>query len=53
VKELVKGSYQPGIFWTQWDARNMNGNLVASGVYFITTESPGGHQEFSKVAVIK
>ncbi len=45
--------YQPGIYWTSWDAHNKNGNLVASGVYLITTESPGGHQEFSKVAVIK
>lgn len=54
VRELVNQSYpQQGIYWTQWDARNMNGSLVASGVYLITTESPGGHQEFEKVAVIK
>ncbi len=45
--------YQPGIYWTSWDAHNLNKSLVASGVYLITTESPGGHQEFSKVAVIK
>lgn len=54
VKELVNQSYsQPGIYWTKWDARNRIGNLVASGVYLVTTESPGGHQEFEKVAVIK
>jgi hypothetical protein len=54
IEALVnKVSYQPGIYWTSWDAHNMNRNLVASGVYLITTESPGGHQEFSKVAVIK
>ncbi len=53
IKELVNQSYPEGIFWTQWDATNMNGRLVASGVYLITTQSPGGHQEFEKVAVIK
>ena len=53
VKELINGFFQTGIHWTSWDAHNMNGSLVASGVYLITTESPGGHQEFSKVAVIK
>lgn len=35
-----------------WDARNMAGNLVASGVYLITVEM-NGHQEIDKVAVIK
>ncbi len=53
VRELVNTSYPPGIHWTSWDAKNMNGNLVATGVYLISTESPGGHQEFQKVAVIK
>lgn len=54
VKELVNQYYpQPGIYWTKWDATNRLGSLVASGVYLITTESPGGHQEFEKVAVIK
>jgi hypothetical protein len=53
IKELVNTSYAPGIHWTAWDAHNMNGSLVASGVYLISTESPGGHQEFQKVAVIK
>ncbi|HJT25653.1 MAG TPA: hypothetical protein VJ873_13845, partial [bacterium] len=53
VKELVNQNYSPGIYWTKWDAHNRNGNWVASGVYLITTESPGGHQEFEKVAVIK
>ncbi len=54
VMQLVNQYYsQPGIFWTNWNAHNMFGNLVASGVYLITTESPGGHQEFEKVAVIK
>jgi hypothetical protein len=42
-----------GVYWTSWDATNMNGTLVASGVYLISTESPGPHQEFQKVAVIK
>ena len=54
VKQLINQYYgQPGIYWTKWNAQNMYNNLVASGVYLITTESPGGHQEFEKVAVIK
>ncbi|HUO57648.1 MAG TPA: hypothetical protein VMV05_05675 [bacterium] len=54
VRELVNGEYgQKGIYWTQWDGRNMNGSLVASGVYLVSTESPGNHREFQKVAVIK
>jgi hypothetical protein len=53
VKELVNADYGAGIHWTSWDATNKNGSLVASGVYLISTESPGGHQEFQKVAVIK
>lgn len=52
ITELVNNDYSPGIFWTSWDAHNRFGSLVASGVYLITTESPG-HQEFSKIAVIK
>ena len=35
-----------------WDARNMGGALVASGVYLVTVEM-NGHQEIDKVAVIK
>ena len=54
VEELVNQYYsQAGIYWTKWDAHNRFGSMVASGVYLITTESPGGHQEFEKVAVIK
>jgi hypothetical protein len=52
ITELVNNDFSPGIFWTSWDAHNRFGSLVASGVYLITTESPG-HQEFSKIAVIK
>jgi len=53
VKEVVNAFYpQAGIFWKNWDAHNMFGKLVASGVYLITTESPGD-KEFDKVAVIK
>lgn len=53
VKELISADYAAGVFWTSWDAMNMNGTGVASGVYLISTESPGPHQEFQKVAVIK
>ncbi|HVZ82016.1 MAG TPA: hypothetical protein VHE12_14610 [bacterium] len=52
ITQLVDADYSPGIYWASWDAHNRFGALVASGVYLITTESPG-HQEFSKVAVIK
>jgi hypothetical protein len=52
VKELVNTSYGIGVYWTSWDAHNMNGNLVASGVYLVTT-AMNGHQEIQKIAVIK
>ena len=41
VKELVNTDYSAGIHWTSWDAHNMNGTLVASGVYLITAPIPG------------
>jgi hypothetical protein len=60
VKELVNSDFATGVYGLpgstyplSWDARNMNGTLVASGVYLISTEMAGGHQEFQKVAVIK
>ncbi len=60
VKELVNNDFATGVYGLpgstyplSWDARNMNGTLVASGVYLISTEMAGGHQEFQKVAVIK
>ena len=60
VRELVNRDFVPGVYGLpnstyplSWDARNMNGALVASGVYLISTEMAGGHQEFQKVAVIK
>lgn len=59
VKELVNQYFNVGIYGISgnyplsWDGRNMNGNVVASGVYLITTEMAGGHQEFEKIAVIK
>jgi len=59
VKELVNQSFAVGVYGIpgsayplQWDGRNANGNLVASGVYLITTEM-SGHQEIDKIAVIK
>lgn len=58
IKELVRKNYNVGIYSGNsepdltWDGRNMNGSLVASGVYLITTEMPN-HQEVDKIAVIK
>ncbi|HVM32520.1 MAG TPA: hypothetical protein VMU88_05250 [bacterium] len=58
IKELFDQNLTPGVYGAgdypalQWDGRNMNGSLVASGVYLITTDMPG-HQEIDKVALIK
>jgi hypothetical protein len=57
IKELFHQSLGVGVYYKtisglQWDGTNMNGTLVASGVYLITTEMPN-HQEIDKVAVIK
>jgi hypothetical protein len=59
VKELVNQNFGTGVYGMPgssypltWDGRNMNGTLVASGVYLITTEM-NGHQEIQKIAVIK
>ncbi len=59
IKELVNRWFTSGVYGTPdspypliWDARNMNGTLVASGVYLITVEV-NGHQEIDKIAVIK
>ncbi len=59
IKQLVNRNFGIGIFGgpgdpnpVQWDGRNTNGNLVASGVYLITTEM-NGLQQIDKIAVIK
>jgi hypothetical protein len=59
VRELVNQAFNAGVYGLKgsaleliWDGRNMNGTLVASGVYLITTEM-NGKQEIDKVAVIK
>jgi fibronectin type 3 domain-containing protein len=58
IRELVRQYFGVGIYNANnnsnlmWDGTNMNGSVVASGVYLITTEMPG-HQEVDKIAVIK
>ena len=52
VKELVHESFAKGVHWTSWDAKNSNGQLVASGVYLVTTTMPN-RKEACKIAVIK
>ncbi len=59
IKELVNRWFTSGVYGLPdspypltWDAKNMNGTLVSSGVYLITVEM-NGHQEIDKVAVIK
>jgi hypothetical protein len=36
-----------------WDMTDRNGSLVASGVYFIEMDGPGGFHLVKKVAVVK
>ena len=58
IKQLVNQHFEVGVYGIggnyplQWDGRNAAGNLVASGVYLITTEM-NGLQEIDKIAVIK
>ncbi len=59
IKQLVHRNFASVGVYTHlvdpdlmWDGKNMNGSLVASGVYLITTEMPD-HQEIDKVAVVK
>ncbi|HTA76380.1 MAG TPA: hypothetical protein VK791_04420, partial [bacterium] len=58
IKKLVDQSFGIGVYGVggnyplSWDGRNTNGDLVASGVYLITTEM-NGLQQISKIAVIK
>jgi hypothetical protein len=59
IKQLFHQSMNVGVYYKntsfpglQWDGKNMNGSLVASGVYLITTDM-SGHQEIDKVALIK
>lgn len=52
VKELLHESFAKGVHWTSWDAKNDNGQLVASGVYLVTTTMPN-RREVCKIAVIK
>ncbi len=52
VRTLFDGAVASGIHWASWDGKNMNGQLVSSGVYLITTKMPN-RQEVNKVAVVK
>ncbi len=58
IKKLVDQFFGIGVYGVggnyplSWDGRNTNGDLVASGVYLITTEM-NGLQQISKIAVIK
>ena len=60
IKQLFHQSMAVGVYYKDhhlypglsWDGKNMNGSLMADGVYLITTEM-SDHQEIDKVAVIK
>jgi hypothetical protein len=53
VKQLLDDDRVTGLYRDlYWDGTNMNGQLVASGVYLVTTKM-SNRQEVAKIAVIK
>jgi len=49
VRRIEKNDY---VQWLDWDMRNENGNLVASGIYIAHIEMPGIGQKILKLAVV-
>jgi hypothetical protein len=41
VRTLVYGSYPAGVYQTDWDGGNANGERVSSGIYFYKLSTPG------------
>ncbi|MCK4547417.1 MAG: T9SS type A sorting domain-containing protein [Candidatus Eisenbacteria sp.] len=52
VRSLVLGRRSQGTHQAEWDGRNENGNLVASGVYFARLETDAG-VETRKLNLVK
>jgi flagellar hook assembly protein FlgD len=52
VRELVKGSQEPGFYRINWDGKNNQGKEVASGIYFYLLQT-GDRKEGKKMLVIK
>jgi len=51
VKELYRGTGNPGLNTISWDGTDKNGNKVSSGVYIIRIEGPGIKQRRRVVVV--
>ena len=52
VKELYRGTANPGLTSIPWDGTDKNGNKVSSGVYIIRIEGPGIKQQ-KRVVVVR
>ncbi|MCD4814018.1 T9SS type A sorting domain-containing protein [bacterium] len=52
VKTLVEGYHQAGTYSITWAAQNVNGNLVASGIYIVHIKTPKITKTL-KIAVVK
>lgn len=53
VRPLIETDVQAGLwFQAQWDGRNANGEMVASGVYFCSVKG-AGIRTIKKVIVLK
>jgi uncharacterized protein YegL len=54
VKEVLSNRpYTQGLWETQWDGRNGNGEVIANGVYIYVIESSSGDKAVGKVAVLR
>jgi len=54
VKEVITNRpYAEGLWETQWDGRNRNGEVIANGVYIYVIESSSGEKAVGRVAVLR
>jgi flagellar hook assembly protein FlgD len=52
VRRITQGSYGAGYQSAVWDGRDSSGRKVATGIYFIRSQS-GDHVERMKLAVLR
>jgi hypothetical protein len=52
VKSLVNGNYEPGIHAVRWDGTNINGEQVASGIYFYRI-TMNGWEDVKKIVYLR
>lgn len=48
IKTLLEKELTPGSYTLNWEARDSNGNLLPSGVYFIRFSATGGVNNYTK-----